>query len=87
MCVSRQRWPGRVAAGAVTDEIVADVDWLPTLASMVGESARVPDDRPIDGIEVDDVVTIAGAALAEKSSRPVRLPADPATSRRVNRGS
>jgi arylsulfatase len=51
MCVSRQRWPGRVAAGAVTDEIVAAVDWLPTLASMVGESARVPDDRPIDGID------------------------------------
>lgn len=38
------RWPGRVQAGVVTDEIVAAVDWLPTLASLVGESGRVPDD-------------------------------------------
>lgn len=46
------RWPGRVQAGVVTDEIVAAVDWLPTLASLVGESGRVPDDRPIDGVDV-----------------------------------
>jgi arylsulfatase A-like enzyme len=45
------RWPGKVNAGAVTDEILSAVDWLPTLASMVGESARVPTDRPIDGID------------------------------------
>ena len=45
------RWPGHVPAGAVTDEIVTAVDWLPTLASMVGESERVPDDRPIDGVD------------------------------------
>ena len=41
------RWPGHVPAGAVTDEIVTAVDWLPTLASLVGESKRVPD-RPPD---------------------------------------
>ncbi len=46
------RWPGRVQAGVVTDEIVAAVDWLPTLASLVGKSGRVPDDRPIDGVDV-----------------------------------
>ena len=44
------RWPGRVPAGAVTDEILSAVDWLPTLASLVGEGRRVPDDRPIDGV-------------------------------------
>ena len=27
------RWPGRVPAGAVSDQIVATYDWLPTLAS------------------------------------------------------
>ena len=45
------RWPGHVPAGAVTDEIVAAVDWLPTLACMVGEGERVPGDRPIDGVD------------------------------------
>ena len=45
------RWPGKVAAGAVTEEIFATYDWLPTLASLVGESKRVPDDRPIDGMD------------------------------------
>jgi arylsulfatase A-like enzyme len=44
------RWPGRIAAGKVTDEIVADLDWFPTIASFVGEQARIPHDRPIDGI-------------------------------------
>jgi arylsulfatase A-like enzyme len=45
------RWPGKVAAGAVTEEIFATYDWLPTLASLVGESKRVPHDRPIDGVD------------------------------------
>jgi arylsulfatase A-like enzyme len=45
------RWPGNVAAGAVTDEMLSAVDWLPTLASLVGQGQRVPTDRPIDGID------------------------------------
>ncbi|HEV2917767.1 MAG TPA: sulfatase-like hydrolase/transferase, partial [Actinomycetota bacterium] len=45
------RWPGKVPAGAVTEEIFATYDWLPTLASLVAESNRVPDDRPIDGVD------------------------------------
>ena len=45
------RWPGRVKAGRVSDEILTAVDWLPTLASLAGESERVPDDRPIDGVD------------------------------------
>jgi arylsulfatase A-like enzyme len=45
------RWPGRVKAGTVTDEIFSAVDWFPTLASLAGESRRVPTDRPIDGID------------------------------------
>jgi arylsulfatase A-like enzyme len=50
------RWPGRVAAGNVTDEILADLDWYPTLAHLVGEEARVPTDRPIDGVNQADFI-------------------------------
>jgi len=45
------RWPGKVPAGVVTNEILAAVDWLPTLAGMVGASNLVPKDRPIDGVD------------------------------------
>ena len=46
------RWPSHIAAGRVTDEIVATYDWMPTLAALIGESARMPTDRPIDGIDM-----------------------------------
>jgi arylsulfatase A-like enzyme len=45
------RWPGKVPAGVVTNEMLAAVDWLSTLAGMVGASNRVPKDRPIDGVD------------------------------------
>lgn len=45
------RWPGKVPAGVVTEQMLAAVDWLPTLAGMVGASNLVPKDRPIDGID------------------------------------
>lgn len=45
------RWPGRVPAGVVSQEMLTAHDWLPTLAGMVGNSDRVPKDRPIDGID------------------------------------
>ena len=45
------RWPGKVRAGVVTEQKLAAVDWLPTLASMVGASKAVPRDRPIDGVD------------------------------------
>jgi arylsulfatase A-like enzyme len=45
------RWPGAVPAGVVTNEMLAAVDWLPTLAGMTGASKFVPKDRPIDGVD------------------------------------
>src|SRR5258708_5804661 len=45
------RWPGNVPAGVVTNEMPAAVDWLPTLAGMVGASKLVPEDRRIDWAE------------------------------------
>ncbi len=49
------RWPGRVAAGAVSDALVSGYDWLPTLASIVG--FEVPRDRPIDGEDFSAVLS------------------------------
>ncbi len=43
------RWPGRVAPGRTTNEIVAMVDLFPTLAKLSG--AEMPDDRVIDGVD------------------------------------
>jgi arylsulfatase A-like enzyme len=43
------RWPGKIAAGRVSDEIVHEMDIFPTLARVVG--GRVPADRAIDGID------------------------------------
>jgi arylsulfatase A-like enzyme len=45
------RWPGKIPAGKVSDEIFADLDWYPTLAVLAGAEDRVPADRPIDGID------------------------------------
>jgi arylsulfatase A-like enzyme len=45
------RWPGKVRAGGETNEIMSAVEWLPTLASLIGASEQVPDDRPMDGVD------------------------------------
>lgn len=44
------RWPGRIPAGAVSNEIMHAVDIFSTLAAWGG--APVPTDRPIDGIDM-----------------------------------
>jgi len=43
------RWPGRIAPGRVSDEIVHVSDLFTTLAAIV--DAATPDDRPIDGVD------------------------------------
>jgi arylsulfatase len=59
------RWPGKIPAGRVTDEIFAALDWLPTLARMAGEAGRVPTDRPIDGVDSSDLLL----GSSDKSNR------------------
>jgi arylsulfatase len=49
------RWPGRVAAGRVSNEIVHVTDLYVTLARIAG--ARTPSDRPVDGIDQLDFFT------------------------------
>jgi arylsulfatase A-like enzyme len=43
------RWPGKVPAGSINNEIVHIVDLFTTLAHVGG--AEVPTDRPIDGVD------------------------------------
>jgi arylsulfatase len=43
------RWPGRIPAGAVSNEIVHVTDLYATLARVAG--AALPADRPIDGVD------------------------------------
>lgn len=57
------RWPARVPAGRVSDEIVHEVDTFTTLAKLAG--AEVPQDRPIDGVDQSDF-------LLGKSERSAR---------------
>jgi arylsulfatase len=59
------RWPGKIAAGKVSDEIFADLDWYPTFAHLIGEEERIPADRPIDGVNQADFLL----GEREKSSR------------------
>jgi arylsulfatase len=46
------RWPGKISAGRVSNEIVHGVDMFATLAKIAG--ARVPADRPMDSIDASD---------------------------------
>ncbi len=43
------RWPGKIPAGSVSNEIVHQMDLYPTLAAIVG--GNVPDDRAFDGVD------------------------------------
>ena len=48
------RWPGKIAPDQQTQEMLSAVDWMPTLAGLIGESSRMPKDRPIDGVNAAD---------------------------------
>lgn len=57
------RWPGKIPAGRVSNEIVHGVDMFATLAKVAG--AKVPDDRPMDTIDQSDFFL----GKSEKSAR------------------
>jgi len=44
------RWPGRIAAGSVTNEIVHHMDWLPTFLAAAGDS-DVKDELKSGGVQ------------------------------------
>jgi arylsulfatase A-like enzyme len=49
------RWPGNIPAGAVSNEIMHEMDIFPTLARVAG--GKVPTDRAIDGVDQLDFLT------------------------------
>ncbi len=57
------RWPGRIPAGGVSNEIVHEMDLFTTFASIVG--GKVPTDRAIDGVDQSDFLF----GKQEKSNR------------------
>ncbi len=46
------RWPGKIPAGRVSNEIVHEMDLFTTFAAIVG--GKVPTDRAIDGVDQSD---------------------------------
>jgi len=46
------RWPGKIPAGLLTNEIVHEMDLYPTFANIVG--GTIPGDRVIDGVDQTD---------------------------------
>jgi arylsulfatase len=44
------RWPGKIPAGASSDQIVHEMDLFPTFSTPAG--GETPTDRVIDGIDV-----------------------------------
>lgn len=56
-------WPGRIQAGAETDQTAISIDVFPTLLSLAG--AKLPDDRPIDGIDLGPLL-FNGETLSER---------------------
>ena len=57
------RWPGKIPSGRVSNQIVAIVDFFPTLARVAG--GKVPTDRPMDGVDQSGFFT----GQQEKSNR------------------
>jgi arylsulfatase A-like enzyme len=53
------RWPGKIPAGTVCDELAATIDIFPTVAALTG--ARLPD-HPIDGEDIYPLMSDAPGA-------------------------
>lgn len=53
------RWPGRVASGIVSKEVVGSIDIFPTVCELAG--AAMPKDREIDGRSILPLLTRPGA--------------------------
>jgi arylsulfatase A-like enzyme len=62
------RWPARIPAGRVSNEIVHEVDTYTTLARIAG--IATPRDRPIDGVDQTDFL-LGGSEKSNREGFPV----------------
>lgn len=58
------RWPGKIAAGSVSDEIICHVDFMATVAAILGY--KLPDNA------AEDSVSILPVLLGEPLKKPIR---------------
>ena len=56
------RWPGHVKPNTKSNAMFSEMDFMPTFASILGR--KLPDDRPIDGVDQTKVLTGESAAGA-----------------------
>lgn len=63
------RWPGKVPAGVVTEQMLSAHDWYKTFASLAGAADKVPTDRPMDGVDASAFLL----GQSEKSGRETIL--------------
>ena len=61
------RWPGKVLAGVVTEELLSAHDWYTTFAALAGAADKVPTDRPIDGIDASKFLLVESATSGRES--------------------
>jgi arylsulfatase A-like enzyme len=54
------RWPARIKPNTTSYAMFSIIDFLPTFAKIVG--GKMPEDRPIDGVDQSEVLTGASAA-------------------------
>lgn len=59
------RWPGHIAPDTSSYAMFSIMDFLPTLAGIVG--AKMPDDRPIDGVNQTEVL-LGTSAVGHRES-------------------
>ena len=60
-------WPGTLPQGKVIDDLMASIDWLPTLAEACGIEVQKKKDLPMDGVSVWK--TLAGTAGRKEHAR------------------
>jgi len=44
-------WPGKIKPGVVSEEMLSCHDWYKTFAALASAAEKVPDDRPMDGVD------------------------------------
>ena len=54
------RWPGKVKPGTSSNAMFSIMDFMPTFAQIIG--AKLPTDRPVDGVDQTDVLFGKGEA-------------------------